>query len=160
VLSARLREIYALGVIQALVPMIVFAALLGLILAAVRQAPPAVSAADDELCIRMGVGNALLALRRELRIPLSAVRNLEVAPARSVPRTGLRLPGASIPGIIRAGSYGTGVKRDFWLVRRAEQVLVLDLEPGQPYRRVVLQVADPERTAAELRPKIGSVVGR
>ena len=113
----------------------------------------------DTLCVRLGTKDALLALRRELLIPVTSVKGVAVAPRRLVPQTGLRLPGTSLPGVIRAGSYGTGERRDFWLVRRAAQLLVIELEPGQPYRRLVLEVPDPHAEALRLRPALGTYAG-
>ena len=53
--------------------------------------------------------------------------------------------------MIRAGYYGTGAQRDFWLTRRAEEVLVIELEPGERLRKPVLEVPDPRGTAELLQ---------
>jgi hypothetical protein len=71
----------------------------------------------------------------------------------------MRLPGTGVPGVIRAGSYGTGERRDFWNVRRGEYCLVIQLEPGQEYRRLVLEVADPQEVAERLRARVGTFTG-
>ena len=127
--------------------------------AAARSAPPVVTVEVNELLIRFGLKDAVLGLRREFRIPLASIKGVAVAPVRSVPRTGLRLPGASIPGVLRAGSYGVVPNRDFWMLRRAETVLVIELEAGEPYRRIVLEVPEPQGLAHALRPKVGAYTG-
>ena len=99
----------------------------------------------------------VLAMKGSLRFPLARVRGVAVSDRKLVPHTGFRLPGTSLPGVIRAGSYGTGAARDFWLVRRAAEVLVIELEPGQPYRRLILELDDPQAVALALRPTVGSV---
>lgn len=112
-----------------------------------------------ELLVEIRGLDRVLALKRSLRFPVAGVRGVAVTDRDVVPRTGLRLPGTSRPGVIRAGSYGTGAARDFWLVRRAPQVLVIELEAGQPYRRVVLELDDPQAVALALRATLGPVSG-
>src|SRR5438270_8317223 len=75
-----------------------------------------------------------------------------------VPAEGLRLPGTSMGRVIRAGSFGTGDARDFWDVRGAETVLVIECKAGAAeYRRLVLQVPDAHEQALKLRPVLGAV---
>jgi hypothetical protein len=113
----------------------------------------------DVLAVRIRGWDALFALSGGWRIPLPAIEGIAVAGRRLIPRTGLRLPGTSWPGVIRAGSYGVGDKRDFWLVRKAEHLLVIELRPGAAYRRIVLEVADPHAEALRLRPAVGAYEG-
>lgn len=117
------------------------------------------SVRGDALRIRFGVWDSIYCLKRRLDLPLSAIEGLAVAPKSLVPAKWLRLPGTGWPGVIRAGSYGTGASRDFWNVRRADQYLVVQLAPGASYRRVVLEVADPHAEALRLRPNIGAYAG-
>jgi hypothetical protein len=113
----------------------------------------------DELVLRITGWDALFALSRGMRIPVMEIAGVAVFPRRLVPATGWRLPGTSLPGVIRFGSYGTGSERDFWMVRKAEQVLVIQLQPGAAYRRLVLEVADPHAEALRLRPTVGAYTG-
>ena len=53
------------------------------------------------------------------------------------------MPGTALPGVIRSGSYGSGPQRELWNVRRAARVLVIDLNPAEPYARIVLEVPTP-----------------
>ena len=125
-----------------------------------RTASPIELTVDDSVLRVVIKGkDALYSLSRGMTIPVTSVEGIAVAPARAVPRTGLRLPGTGIPGILRAGSYGTGSKRDFWLVRRAPELLVIELARGEPYRRIVLEVPDPRGTALRLRPVLGTYTG-
>jgi hypothetical protein len=98
-------------------------------------------------------------LRRRITIPVAAVDGVCVSRRDVIPTEGLRLPGTSIPGTIRAGSFGTGDARDFWDIRRGQELLVLQLKPGAAqYRRIVLEVADPRAELARLRPQLGPAV--
>lgn len=118
--------------------------------------PIVLSVDGPDLRIRITGKDALYAVSRGVTVPLAAVRSVSAVPHRDVARTGLRLPGSSLPGVLRAGSSGTGSRRDLWLVRRAPELLVIELQPGQRYRRVVLQVPDPAAEAARLRAALGT----
>lgn len=135
-----------------LLPLVVI--VVGLLIASALPAPLDVGIVDDELVVRVRGWDVLLAMRSQVRVAVSDVRSIAPRASADVPRTGLRLPGTGIPGVIRAGSYGTGAARDFWLVRRAAEVLVIELGPGSPYRRVVLQVPNPVAMAARLQAQL------
>lgn len=131
----------------------------GLFAGARRPSSIDVAVVGDDLAVRISGKDAFYALSRGMTIPLSCIKGIAVAPRRNVPATGLRLPGTGIPGILRAGSYGTGSSRDFWLVRQAEEVLIIELQPGQPYRRLVLEVPDVRDLCLRLRPMTGTYTG-
>lgn len=143
-----------------LLPTLVVVVLVALLLAGARR-PSAISldVVGDNLVVRISGKDALYALSRGMDIPLTSIEGIAVAPSASIPRTGLRLPGTGIPGVLRAGSFGTGARRDFWLVRRADQLLVVVLQPGEPYRRLILEVPDPQAACLRLRPVIGVYSG-
>jgi hypothetical protein len=144
----------------ALLPVLLLCVVVATLLAGARTPSPIqVCVVDDSLVIRIGRKDSFYALCRGMTIPLSCIQGVAVAPRRAVPATGMRLPGTGIPGVLRAGSYGTGASRDFWLVRQADQVLVVELEPGQSYRRLVLEVPDPHGLALQLRPMTGAYTG-
>jgi len=131
--------------------------LVGVILAGTwTPSPIELTVRDGALRVRLKGKDAFYALSRGTTVPLTAVKDVSVASTHAVRRTGLRLPGTGVPGVIRAGSYGTGSRRDLWLVRRAPELLVIELQPGQRYRRVVLQVPDPQAEAARLRAALGA----
>ena len=124
-----------------------------------RPAALDISVRDDRLVVRMLGWDVIYCCRREVSVPVAAVEGVCVARRESVPAKGLRVPGTSIPGVIRAGSYGSGDERDFWDVRRGEDVLVVQLRPGaDEYRRLVLEVRDPHSEMLRLRPILGAAV--
>jgi hypothetical protein len=142
--------------LAALAPLLVIAALL----LPVRRSPTVtVRIEEDMLHVRLGLFDKLFCFRRDLTLPLADVEGVAVAPRHLIPSVGLRLPGTTLPGVIRAGSFGTGAGRDFWDVRRAQMLLVIALRPGAEYRRVILEVPDPSTAAQELRPKLGAFTG-
>jgi hypothetical protein len=116
-----------------------------------------VEVTGGELVVRISGADRLWALSGGITVPLSGVRDARVADRRTAAADSspLRLPGAYLPGVIRAGSYGVGERRELWCVHRAERVLAVELT-GQRYRRVVVEVADPDRVAEEInRVRLG-----
>ena len=63
---------------------------------------------------------------------------------------GLRLPGTDLPGVIRAGSYYKSGEWLFWDVCKRSNALVIELVE-EPYRALIVEVADPEATIAMIR---------
>ena len=110
-----------------------------------------------QLTVRMRGWDVLYCCRREVVVPLSALADVAVARREDVPAEGFRLPGTALPGVIRAGSYGNGDRRDFWDVRRGTQLLVIETKPGtHEYRRIVLEVPDAHDEMLRIRPVLTS----
>jgi hypothetical protein len=109
-----------------------------------------VTVKDDRIVAAFSRWDGIWAMRRGLTVPLTQVVDVEAVDSEDVPRRGMRFPGTSWPGVIRAGSYGTGEQRELWNVRKAVRLLVIDLDPPVPYARVVLEVADPDRVAEDV----------
>jgi hypothetical protein len=140
-------------------PLLVVGVLLALLLATRLPTRVDITVKDDAVRIRPGRLDGVLALRKQLRFPLNQVQGVAAVARQQVPATGVRLPGTSFPGLIRCGSFGTGAGRDFWLVRRPNEVLVIQLAPGAAYRRIVLEVPDPHAEALRLQPLLGAYTG-
>lgn len=108
-----------------------------------------------QLIIQFRGWDAFYCGRRRLEMPVTTVEGVGVYDRSVIPAEGLRLPGTALPGVIRAGSYGTGSTRDLWDVRRGQRLLVIQMKPGAEYRRLVLEVPDPRQTRLDLRPALG-----
>jgi len=93
----------------------------------------------------------LWSFKSELRIPRAAIAEAHVARRATLTMMlGLRMPGTSLPGVITAGTYVGGGSKQFWVVGRAEYLLVLDLRE-QPYQRVVVQLENAGAVLADLK---------
>ena len=94
----------------------------------------------------------LWALKERVTVPLSAVRAVRRAPA-GVGRgwwKGWRLPGTHLPGVVVAGSYYEDGAWTFWDVRgTGDRAIEVDLE-GERYRRLLVDVSDPDAEVARL----------
>ena len=63
-----------------------------------------------------------------------------------------------MPGLITAGVYLRRGSRDFWNVRRADPVLVVDCTRRDgTWRALVVEVADPDRSAVELNAPLAAL---
>ncbi|MDF1596501.1 MAG: hypothetical protein P1T08_10470 [Acidimicrobiia bacterium] len=100
---------------------------------------------------RLGPLEALLALKRELEVPVDRITSAR-AMARGDVSYGpiIRAPGTYIPGLVRFGSYGRKPNRHFWAVFRQDPVLVVESE-NWDYTRLVVGVRDAGHTAGALQ---------
>lgn len=109
---------------------------------------------EGRLVVELRGWDAVFCCRRRVDVPLGQVESVAIYPRSQVPAEGLRLPGTSVPGVIRAGSYGVRPYRDFWDVRSGAEVLVVQLKPGADYRRLVLELPNAGEEVLRLRPLV------
>lgn len=103
----------------------------------------------DELAVHLRGWDRLFALARRFVVPVDAVSSVIARPRAGIP-LGVRVGGAYVPRVIAAGRYRRwGGEWSFWCVHRARTVVVVELE-GHKYSRLVLEVDEPEATAAVL----------
>ncbi|MDD7940998.1 hypothetical protein ACFPK1_26565 [Actinomycetospora rhizophila] len=102
----------------------------------------------DGVVVRFTGTDRVWACRRGVYLPLSRVLLARPMARRDAVTASPRvhLPGVSVPRVLRAGSYGVGERRQLWMVRGAERLLAIYLR-GDPYHRIVVEVADPEATS-------------
>jgi hypothetical protein len=127
--------------------------LLAVTLAAPLLLPVHLSMTADEDGIRIEPRgfDLVWTMRRRITIPTGEITSIRVLPRAQLPTTGVRPPGASLPGIITVGSYGTGEDRVFWDVRRGTELLVVYCRAGSPYRAYVLEFPDPHAVMGRLQ---------
>lgn len=113
-----------------------------------------VSIEGDRVHFKVESWDKLWALRTRLEIPLEHIRAVRVdpEPARGWWH-GVRLPGSQIPGVLTAGTFYQHDGAVFYDVHDPERTIVLDLD-HEHYRRLVIEVDDPKRVAAELQAAI------
>lgn len=117
----------------------------------------AVEVTDDAVVVRLTGWSAIAALRREVHIPLRAIRR--VATDRYGP-TGLRLAGTAIPWTdIRAGRFRRDGHWTFLSFDDRDRVVTLELDrtvPGTGFDVVAVGVDDPVGLAAEIDARRGA----
>ena len=110
--------------------------------------PVSLTVGDEDAVVRFSGLDVLWALRRTARFPRAAVTAAAVGPPPR-PR-GFRAPGTHVPGFVSAGTWRSRHGTELWCVHGDEQALVVELDESAPFRRVVLELDDPDAVAAAL----------
>ena len=141
-----------MGTVHALTEIIIGVAILGIVAGTLwLPARVEVRILGDLLVVRPRGLDMLLTMRRQVEIPLSLVAMVRAVPRGQAPQPLIRPPRRVFPGGgITAGSFGAGADRTFWDVRRADRVLLVSCRLDAEYKLLVLEVPDPEATAASL----------
>jgi hypothetical protein len=105
----------------------------------------------DAVVVRLTGWTALAALKREVRVPMRAIRSVSTGRYSA---TGLRIAGTAIPWTdIRGGRFRHAGLWTFLSFDDRDRVLRLGLDrsvPGAAYDVVAVGVDDPETVAAEI----------
>ena len=93
----------------------------------------------------------LWALSSRLQIPLAHITGVEVN-ADQVGRWwhGVKLLGTDLPGLFAAGTFYYHGEMVFWDVRDPANTIIVSLD-HERYRKLILEVANPQEIAATLR---------
>jgi hypothetical protein len=93
----------------------------------------------------------LWSFRSRLEIPLTHIIDAE-ANAEQVGRWwhGIRVLGTELPGLFAGGTFYYHGELVFWDVSDPARTIIVSLD-HERYRKLILEVADPETTAAMLR---------
>jgi ssDNA-binding replication factor A large subunit len=83
-----------------------------------------------------------------LEIPLDHIQRVTTEKPASSWKD-MRLPGTSLPGIMKAGTYYSDRGREFWYVKGSDRFLALELE-DEFYKRIVLTIEDNQDWAERL----------
>jgi hypothetical protein len=105
----------------------------------------------DAVVVRLTGWTALAALKREVRVPIGAIRSLSTG--RYGPM-GIRVVGTAVPWTgIRGGRFRLNGRWTFLSFDDRDKVLTLELDrtvPGAGYDRVAVGVDAPDAVAAEI----------
>jgi hypothetical protein len=109
-----------------------------------------VELAQDALIVHVEGMDRLFALRSRLEVPLSHLEGAEADPDKARRRWhGIMERGIWVPGPITAGTYYREGELVFWDVHNPEKTVVIRLK-DERYRRLVIEVEDPEATVARV----------
>ncbi|HSY00734.1 MAG TPA: hypothetical protein VK819_01200 [Acidobacteriaceae bacterium] len=116
------------------------------------------SISEGKLILHVRGADQLWALRSTLEIPLQHITAIHADP--TIARGwwhGIKLAGASIPGVITAGTFYQHGQRIFWDVHNPDNTIVIDLR-DERYNELIVEVADPRAAVeqvAALLPQTG-----
>ncbi|MFJ2577218.1 hypothetical protein [Kitasatospora aureofaciens] len=111
----------------------------------------------DRLTVRLTAWERMEALHGDVTVPLTAVRSVSVEDQPLTAPHGMRAPGTSVPGVVKAGTWHSSTEgRQFVLANRGRRAVRVDLAEGEvDFDVLVVAVADPEGTAAQVRAAAG-----
>ena len=118
-----------------------------------------VELARDALIVHVEGMDRLFALRSRLEVPLSHVEVAEADPQEARRRWhGIMERGIWVPGPITVGTFYQEGELVFWDVHDPQKTVVIRLK-DERYRRLVIEVEDPEATAARVNEATGASEG-
>ena len=109
---------------------------------------------NNTLTVSFTTAEKVAGLVRDQRIPLSAVRSVEVVPDGLEAARGLRAPGFALPGRRKVGTWRSGTGKTLVAVRGDRPAVRVTLD-GQRYAALLLTTDAPEELAASLSSHVG-----
>jgi hypothetical protein len=101
--------------------------------------------------VHLTLGEKIGGLLRDLEIPVTAVRSVEVVERPLAELRGLRAPGLALPGLRKVGTWRRPGERTFVSIRRDQPAIRLRLS-GQRYDTLLLGADDAAGLAAAVSP--------
>ena len=96
------------------------------------------------------------ALRSRLEIPLPHIVAVETDPERAGAWWhGLKLMGTDLPGVFAAGTFYQQGELVFWDVRDPSRAVIVSLD-DERYKKLIIEVADPDAVVARLRTALAA----
>ena len=96
---------------------------------------------SDRLEIRLTTAEKTLALRKEdLTIPRTSIRSATITDDPWVWIRGIRSPGAVVPLVLAVGTWKFHGGKDFLVIKRKRQAVVLDIV-DEEYARVIVSTS-------------------
>ena len=106
---------------------------------------------DGSLRVVLSGRDRLYTLRRSITVPLACVADAHSVERASLDTTGMiRAPGTSLPGRIKAGTFRSTERKEFWDVRYAERVLELLVSLQQELSATLVLVTHDATIASRL----------
>lgn len=115
-----------------------------------------IEVSHGDITIALTGWDGFWAMRSQIKVPISHVTSAHVDPisiARSRSRGMIRLGGTYVPGAITAGQYRAGDKWLFWLVHKASEVLVIDLQ-DEHFSHLVLETPNARELAIAIEGRV------
>lgn len=96
----------------------------------------------DELVVRLTASEKVWAFHTDVRVPLSAVREVTAPDNIWIQLRGWRMAGIAIPGLVALGTRRHGDGFDFTAVHRRRPTVQVDLNGPPRWQRIVVSVED------------------
>ncbi|MEV6654541.1 hypothetical protein [Streptomyces sp. NPDC051219] len=113
-----------------------------------------VAVQGTDIVVRLSWWEMVAARRREVRVPVSALREVHVEPDWWRALRGVCAKGAWIPARFCVGTRHLRDRIDFAAVRPDGPVLCVDLRRSAPFSRLAVSVPDPQEAMRALLPLV------
>ncbi len=111
---------------------------------------------DDTLLLEVEGIDKLWSLKGHLKIPLIHITGVRIDKDIAHEQlNGIKMGGARIPNVIKAGTFWENGKTVYWDVHKPEEAVVIELS-DEKYTELVIEVADPEKFVDDLKAKLDS----
>ncbi|MFJ7246739.1 hypothetical protein ACIQWA_19115 [Kitasatospora sp. NPDC098652] len=109
------------------------------------------------LVVRLTAWERIEAMHSDIAVPLTAIRSVSVEDQPLTAAHGLRAPGTSVPGVVKAGTWRSSTEgRQFVLASRGRRAVRIELaEDGGDFDVLLVAVPDPEAVVAQVRAAAG-----
>jgi hypothetical protein len=108
----------------------------------------------EELVVALTRGEKLAGLHGDVRVPLSAVAGVEMVPDALAAVHGLRLPGLSLPGVRKIGTWRSRQGAEFVVAARGQAGVRIRLRDRKP-ASVLVGTRNAEELASRVRAALG-----
>lgn len=110
-----------------------------------------ITVTHDTLVLEVLGSHKFWALKSRLSIPLEHIKGVYADPEPAMGWfQGLKVAGADIPNIFRAGMFYQKGEKVFWDVRHPKNTIVIEME-DETFSKLIVEVKDPEAAVAEIR---------
>jgi hypothetical protein len=107
---------------------------------------------EKDVVVSLRWYQALLSLRRKIKIPLSQIKNISTKMPKV--KWSIRAPGTAIPFYFYAGTFYTSLGREFWYKKQNKNALVIELKGKKPFKRIILAHYDAWHIAQKIQRKL------
>ena len=108
---------------------------------------------NQNIILSIKGSHKLWALKSELQIPLSHIKQVRINKGEISRPKGWKLLGTYIPGIITAGTYRSHGKNVFCDFIHKEKTIIIDLQ-NDYYKQIVIEVKNPEASIEQINKKL------
>jgi uncharacterized protein len=114
----------------------------------------AMTISNDELHVALTRAEKVAGFHGDVRVPLTAVRDVRVEADALGAVRGIRAPGYSLPGRTKIGTWRGRGRRTFVVARRDVPAVRLSLS-GAKFDELILSTPDADAIAATVRARAG-----
>ena len=113
-----------------------------------------VTVEGDRASFKVEGWDRLWAFRSHIEIPIEHITDVEINHDQ-VGRWwhGIKVIGTDLPGLFAAGTFYYHGEKVFWDVRNLDKTIIVSLD-HERYRKLIIEVENPQETAATLRSSI------